>query len=158
MRRVVIPAAGAVADVPVLTANLRALAMTGFASFTLAFEGGVPLVTVKGEIDVNNVCAFKAVVECAEASGGPAIIVVLPSSDYTCASCYGILAGAYARLKAQNRALLLVCAPQAYPRRIIALLRLPFLIFDSVCEAIAELTRSRFDRSILLREKRAGQD
>lgn len=106
------------------------------ADFTLLYERGVPLVSINGPIDVNNVCAFNAIVQCAEETGAPEIMVVLPSSDYVCARAYGVLSAAYRRLKAQDRRLLLVCAPSAYPRHIIALLRLPFSLFDSVADAI----------------------
>lgn len=105
------------------------------ADFTLLYERGVPLVNVNGPIDVNNVYAFNAVVQCAEETGAPAIMVVL-RSDYICARAYGVLSAAYRRLKAQDRRLLLVCAPRAYPRHIIALLRLPFSLFNSVADAI----------------------
>lgn len=106
------------------------------AAFTLLYERSVPLVSVNGPIDVNNICAFNAVVHCAEETGAPAIVVVLPGSDYICARAYGALAAAYRRLQAQDRRLLLVCPPGAYPRRIIALLRLPFPLFDSVADAL----------------------
>jgi anti-anti-sigma factor len=120
--------------------------MTRVASFTLLYERGVPLVSVNGPIDVSNVCAFNAVVQCAEESEAPAIIVVLPSSDYICARTYGVLAAAYGRLKAQNRRLLLVCPLRAYSRRIIALLRLPFLLFCSVGDAINDSDLSSLRR------------
>lgn len=112
--------------------------MTYLAAFTLLTERNIPVVSVNGAIDVNNLCAFKAVVECAQESAAPAIVVVLPSSDYVCAAAYGVLAAAHSKLYAQNRRLLLVCPLQAYPRRIIAHLGLPFSIFDSVARAIAE--------------------
>ncbi len=110
------------------------------AAFALLYKRGVPLVSVNGPINVHNVCAFDAVVRCAEETGTPAIVVVLPSSEYICARAYGVLAAAYRRLQAQDRELLLVCTPRAFPRRIIALLRLPFLLFDSASDAIAALS------------------
>lgn len=110
---------------------------TCIASFRLLSERGVPLVSVSGSIDINNVCAFGAVVQAAEESGAPEIMVVLPSGDYVCARAFGVLCAAYDRLEAAGRRLLIVCPPRAFPRRVISLLRLPFELFDSVADAIS---------------------
>ena len=115
--------------------------MRYLADFTMLTDHGLPLVSVKGAIDANNVLAFKAVVECANATGAPAIIVMLGTTEYVCARAYGILAAAYGRLANDNRRLLVACHPDSYPRRMMSLLQLPFPIFDSVAEAVADVVR-----------------
>jgi anti-anti-sigma factor len=111
------------------------------ADFTMLINDGVPLVSVKGAIDENNIFAFKAVMECAETTGAAAIIVMLRTTEYVCAHGYGILGAAYGRLAAANRRLYVVCDRHGYPRRMVTLLELPFPVFDNLEGALAAVRR-----------------
>jgi anti-anti-sigma factor len=107
------------------------------ADFAMFLDGDIPLVIVKGAIDSNNVAALKIAIDCVDATGATAIVVVLETTEYVCAQAYGILAATCERVTRENRSLLVVCKPNNYARRIMTLLELKFPLFDSVPEALA---------------------
>jgi hypothetical protein len=122
----------------------RASAVSGCsAKFALELDRGVPVVRVGSGVDAYNISAFKAIIECAEATGDPAIIVALGVTQYVCARAFGILSVLHTRLGKVNRWLGIACDPRSYARRIMALLEVPFPVFDNVENAIAAERRER---------------
>ena len=109
------------------------------ADFALSIDHGVPVVKVKGDIDVNNIAAFKAVVDCAAMTDSPAIVVALTMTEYVCRGGFRILSELQAQLESVGRCLCISCDPNCAPRRTMPLLAVPFPIFDNVEHAIAAL-------------------
>jgi hypothetical protein len=118
-------------------AGERHMASGCSAKFALEFERGVPVVRVESAIDAYNIAAFKAVIECAEATGAPAIIVAIGVTECVCARAYGILSVLHTRLENVSRWLCVASDPCSYARRMMALLEVPFRVFDNVEDAIA---------------------
>ena len=116
------------------------------ADFALSFDYSVPIVKVNGDIDVNNVAAFKAVVDCATMTGAPAIVVSLTMTEHVCRRAYRILSSLQAQLESVGRCLCISCDPNCRPRRTMPFLAVPFPIFDNVDDAIAALRPGTCER------------
>lgn len=107
------------------------------ADFALSCDRGVAIVKVNGDIDDNNVAAFKAVVDCAAMTGFAAMVVALTMTEYVCRRAYRILSALQGELESVDRCLCISCDPNCRPRRMLPLLAMPFPIFDNIDDAIA---------------------
>lgn len=112
------------------------------AGFELSFQHGVAVVKVNGDIDVDNVAAFEALLDSAAMTYSSPIVVALTMTEYVCRRAYSILSKLQARLEKVGQCLCISCDPNTRPRRTMPLLAVPFPIFDHVDDAVAALRQT----------------
>lgn len=100
---------------------------------------GVPVVQVRGEIDMSNAKQLTKAIEGAADEADGALIVSLGEVSYFDSQGVDVLVRIAERFDANRRRLILVAPQGAGPRRILTLAGLPDVIpiFDSVPEALS---------------------
>lgn len=107
----------------------------------IVLQQNVAVVHVRGDVDIANLHQFRECIERAEAMPISAVVVTLDGAGCLCARIYGILTSLHERMNSEGRRLYVVCHGSHQPRRIMALLDVPFPVFKTLERALAAETR-----------------
>ncbi len=121
----------------------------------LSITNGIALIVVHGEVDLENIGAFKDLTECAMSSRASTVIVDFNATEYVCVRTYGILCVLHRRLYDEKRHLYVVAQRNRQASHIMALLDVPFRVCPTRDEAYAISARPRFLRVGQRREQGA---
>ncbi|MBV9270688.1 MAG: STAS domain-containing protein [Candidatus Eremiobacteraeota bacterium] len=106
---------------------------------TLEYEHGVPILTVRGDIDIWNIEDFHRPLQQLVESATHGAIVELNDVTFAIGRVFGTLTAAAEKLTRENKRLVVVCPSNHFGCRIFSILHYPHTIAESREEALDAL-------------------